>query len=94
MQCSFADHHPSRNPEPDPLENIPWVLLRPLRVCCIQCGLPGLDIGFGGADPFCALENLPEDIQSEIDWDTNVCSDEAIDVPWAECVETVKNDDD
>ena len=53
---------PSRNPKPDLLENVPWVLIRPVQIRCIQGRFSSLDIGFGGIDPFCFLENLPEEI--------------------------------
>ena len=96
MQCPpFAINLPRqlRNPEPDPLENVPRVLVWPVQIRFIQRGFPGLDIGFGGIDPSCALKNLPKGIQDEVDGDANVCGDEVVGSPRHERIESVEQDD-
>jgi hypothetical protein len=65
-----------RNPEPDSLENVSWMLLRPMSVLGIQRRLTGRDVGVGGVDPVCSLEDLPEEVEDEEDWYANVCCKE------------------
>lgn len=95
MQCSPRnDQTPSlRNPEPDLLKNIPWVLLRPVQIRFIQGGFPSLDIGFGGIYKFCTLKDLPEEKQDEVNWYADVRGDEVVGSPRSKCIESVEEDD-
>lgn len=70
------------------------MLLWPVQIRRIQRGLSGLDIGFGGIDPFRTLEDLPEEIQSKVDRDADIGGNEVVGGPRTECVEAVEEDDD
>lgn len=79
-----------RNPEPYPLEDVSGVLFRPdLR---IECSLAGPDVGLVSLDQGRTLEELPEEVQHEVDWDADVGDDEVVDgpVPFCEDGETVE----
>jgi hypothetical protein len=41
-----------RNPEPDSLDDVSWVLLRPVSIFSVQGRLAGGDIGISSRDPF------------------------------------------
>lgn len=64
------------DPEPYSLEDISWCQVGPLSILCIERRLAGVNIGVFRTNPFCALEDLPESVKTEEDWDTNVCSEE------------------
>lgn len=63
----------SCNPEPDPLEEIPWDLLWPLPIFGIERRLPARNISILCLDEGRALPNLPEGIEAEVDRYANVC---------------------
>ena len=85
---------PLRDPEPDPLEDVPWGLHRPVRVSRIKRGLAGLQICFRGSDPLGALEDFPEEVKAEEDGDSDVGGDELVNVErGAPDVETIEDDD-
>jgi hypothetical protein len=58
------------NPEPNPLNHVPWLDLRPdLR---IECSLARPDVSLGCLDEVRAFEDPPEQIEGEVDWDGDV----------------------
>jgi len=65
-----------RNPEPNLLEDVSWMLFRPLGILSIQCSLTSCDIGIFGFDPWGSLEDLPEYVKGKEDWNTNVSGEE------------------
>lgn len=54
------------NKEPDLLPPVMGFALRPMRIRCVQCRLPSLNICFFGLDPPRSPEDLPEQIQPAI----------------------------
>jgi len=70
-----------RNPEPNSLEDVSGVLLRPVEILGIQSCLAGCDIRVGCMDEVSPLEDLPEEVEEEKDWDANVGSKEVSDIP-------------
>ena len=82
------------NPEPDPLEDIPRLPLRPEQVRSIHGSFAGVDIGLHGPDEFRSLEDLPEGVEDEVDRDADIRGDEVVNGPGAEDVEAVEEDDD
>lgn len=67
-----------RNEEPYFLPPIIGFPFWPLRIRCVQCRLPSMNIGFLGLDPPCPLEHLPKKIQRAIHGYTNVSCDEVV----------------
>jgi len=65
-----------RNPKPDSLVDVSWVLLGPLAILCIQCSLAGGDIGISRVDEGGSFEELPERIQQEENRNADVRSQE------------------
>ena len=86
------------NEEPYSLPPIIGFSLWPLRIRCVQCSLPSMNIGFLGLDPPCPLEHLPEKIQRAIHRYTNVGCDEVIAIKFLclarKCVEAIEKDND
>jgi len=80
------------DPEPNPLNPVPWEALRPHNG--VQRRLAGVDIGFGRIPPLGPLEYLPEDVQNEVDGYSNVIGDETVSAE-APCnrVESLEGDD-
>ena len=70
-----------RNPEPNSLDDISRDLLGPVSILCIQSCLACCDVGVGGVDPVGSLEDLPESVQQEEDWNADVGCEEAGDAP-------------
>jgi hypothetical protein len=58
---------PLCNPEPDFLSPVPGKAFRPLD--SIQRSLAGMDVRLGGIAPVGALEDLPEEEETEVDGD-------------------------
>ena len=54
-----------RNPEPYSFSPVPGVAFRPLD--SIQRSLAGMDVRLGGIAPVGALEDLPEEEETEVD---------------------------
>ena len=54
------------NIEPDLLQPTVGLSLRPMRICCVQCRFPSLNICFFGLHPTRPPEDLPEQIQPAI----------------------------
>jgi len=80
----FHQRHEQRlrhlsNPEPDLLKEVSGVLLRP--DLSIHGSLARPDISLGRLDEGFTLEHLPEEIEDDVDGDTDVSSDEVIDAP-------------
>jgi len=71
-----------RKPEPEPLENVPGDLLRPLSILGIQSGLARRDIRISWIVPRSPLKDLPEPVQREEDGDADVGREEV----WVESV--------
>ncbi|KAL8753502.1 MAG: hypothetical protein Q9184_005400 [Pyrenodesmia sp. 2 TL-2023] len=65
-----------------------------MRIRRVQRRLAGEDIRLRGWDPLRLLENFPERVQAEINWDAHIRRDEAIDVERVEDVEAVEDGDD
>ena len=85
------------NEEPYFLPPIFGSSLWPLRIRCVQCRLPSMNIGFFRLDPPCPLEHLPEKIQRAIHRYTNVGCDEVVAIKllclaW-KCVEAIEKND-
>ena len=82
------------NEEPYFLPPIIGFSLWPLRIRCIQCRLPSINIGFFGLDPPCPLEHLPEKIEHAIHRYTNVGCDEVVAIKLLclarKCVEAIE----
>lgn len=67
------------NPEPDLLDPISWVVLWPhLR---IKRSLASPNIRFVRLDELGPLEDLPEEIEAEIDGNSNIRGDEILHAP-------------
>ena len=66
------------NKEPDLLPPIVSFSFWPMRIRCIECRLPSLNICFFGPYPPRPLEELPEQIQHEIYRYTYIGSDEIV----------------
>lgn len=80
------------NPEPDFLNEIPWVVFWPYY--CINGCLASVDISLRRIDPSGSLEELPEEEEAEIDGNTNVIGDKGlIGETSGNAVETVQQDD-
>lgn len=81
------------NPEPYPLQEVPWESLRPVLV--IDGSLASPDIGSLGIHHLTALKDLPEQIQDNKDRDTNIRRDEvcSVEVPSSKDVKSIENDD-
>lgn len=80
------------NPKPDPLNDVARLTLRPHDG--VQTGLSGEYVGLGGVHPLGALEDLPEEEEAEVDGDSDIVGDEAVDLEAAgDGVETVEEDD-
>lgn len=60
----------SCNPKPDPLKEIPRILLRP--DLSVQSRLASPQIGFRRLDELGLLVELPEEEEAEVDWDDDV----------------------
>ncbi len=60
----------------------------------IQRRFARVQIRLGAADEVSALEDAPEQVQAEINWNADVVSDEALVIEtWSECIEAVEKDD-
>lgn len=70
-----------RNPEPNPLKDVPWNLYRPVLILGIKRSLSSRDISVRRLVHLRALEDLPECEQQEEDWDTDICGKEIRYVP-------------
>lgn len=81
------------NPEPYPLQHIPWDPLGPMRIRRIQRRLARCYVGLGRVHPLGPLEDLPEHVQEKVDRDANVVRDETIDVKRLEDVKPVEEGD-
>jgi len=68
-----------RKPEPEPLEPVFGDTLGPFN--SIESSLSGVQIRLSRVDEVSALEQLPEEIQAEVDGDTDVVGEEALVVP-------------
>lgn len=80
----------SCNPEPDLLDPIPGVVLRPhLR---IKRSLPGPDIRLMGLDELGPLEDLPEKVEAQVDGDADVRGDEVLHAPVRAAILVVRED--
>lgn len=86
--------HPLCDPEPNLLPHIPRVQLRPNL--CVERRLARPDICLARLDKARALEDLPKEIQTQIDGNTDVSGHEISDCPIALCedCEAVEEDDD
>jgi hypothetical protein len=69
------------NPEPDLLKEVSGNLLWP-NLSIHGC-LSRPDVGLGGLDKGFALKDLPEEVEDNVDGDTDVSGDEVIDAPLA-----------
>ena len=69
-----------RNPEPDSLDDVSWMLFRPVSILSVQGCLASGDVGIRSRDPFWSLDYLPECVQDEKDWDADVGSKEVCDI--------------
>jgi hypothetical protein len=65
-----------RNPEPNLLEEVLWDLIWPLVILGIKRRLTSRDISISWVDEVCTLEDLPEQVKDEEDWNANVGSEE------------------
>jgi hypothetical protein len=60
-------HHSLRNPKPDLLSHIPGKAFWPHN--SIQGGLASINVCLGRVAPVSALEDLPEQEETKVDWD-------------------------
>lgn len=67
------------DPEPDLLNNVLWDLLWPLAVLGIQSCLSGRDVSIGSFDDGASLPDLPECVEEEEDWSSDVSRKEIYD---------------
>lgn len=85
------------NKEPDLFPPVIGLSLRPMRIRCVQCRLPGLNICFFGLDPPRPLEDLPEQIQPAIYRYAHIGRDEVIVIEClcftGKCVEAIEKRD-
>lgn len=58
------------NPEPHPLDEVPWLILRP--DLSIERSLAGPDVGLAGLDERRTLDDLPANVEQEVDGDDDV----------------------
>jgi len=81
-----------RDPKPDPFKPVPWEALRPND--SVQRRFAGIDIGFGRVPPLGPLEELPENVEAEVNGHSDVVGDERVRVP-AACngIEALEQDD-
>jgi hypothetical protein len=83
---------PLCNPEPDLLEHIPRMTLGPDNG--VKGSLATVKIRISGVDEVSALEDSPEEIETKVDWDSDVVGDEALVIEAAgNGVEAVEEDD-
>jgi len=68
-----------RNPEPNLLEHVAWVLFWP--VLGIDSSLTGEEIDLGRVADVSTLEHLPDKVAEEENWDTDVRGDERLNIP-------------
>lgn len=66
------------NEEPDLLPPIIGFPLRPMRIRCVQCRLPSLNICVFGPDPPRPLEDFPEQIQPAVYRYAHISRDEVV----------------
>lgn len=68
-----------------------------MRICCVECRLPGCNICFFGLNPPRSLEDFPEQIQTQIYRYAYICSDEVTVIEGlclaGECVEAAEQND-
>lgn len=64
-----------------------------MRIRCIQRGLARRDIRLGGIHPLGPLEDLPEEVEQEVDGDADVVCDEVVDAEGLENVEADEEGD-
>jgi len=89
----MRDKHRLSNPEPNPLNDVSRLPLRPYEIRSIHRSFPGLDIRVRRVHPLRSLEYLPEGVQDEIDRNADIGSDEVVDSPRAEDIKAVKDND-
>jgi hypothetical protein len=80
---SHNDHHSIQmytpflcNPEPDFLDDVSWVLYWPVLILSIKRRLARRNIGIVSLNPWTSLEDLPEGIKHEEDWNPDIGSEE------------------
>lgn len=61
-----------------------------MGVGSIQCCLAGEYISLGGIDPSRTLEDLPEQVQYEIYWNSHIRGNELVSLPWFENIEAIE----
>ena len=66
------------NKVPDLLPPIIRFSRRPMRICCVECRLPSLNVCFFGLYPLRPLEDLPEQIQHDIYRYAYIAGDEIV----------------
>lgn len=81
-----------RQPEPELLDPVARNTLWPFN--SIQSSLSSVQISLSGVDKVGALEHSPEEIQAEVNGDTNVIGEECLIIPAAsDRVETIEEND-
>lgn len=60
------------NPVPHPLDDVPWLVLRP--DLSVERGLAGPDVCLAGLDEGRALDDLPDQVQEEVNRDDDVAA--------------------
>jgi len=79
------------NPVPDLLKEVARNILRPYLA--VDCMFARPYIGFSSADETWSLDNLPNNVQSEKDWNSNVRNEEVLNLEATnEGCEPVEND--
>lgn len=86
------------NKEPDLLPQIVGFSLRPMRIRCVECRLPSLNICFFGLYPPRPLEDLPEQIQHDVNRYAYIGGNEIVVIKFlrlaGKCVESIEHKND
>lgn len=69
-----------RNPEPDLLQDVLWDLLWPLSILRIKRCLSSGDVRILWPNPGRTLEDLPEQVEDEENWNADIGSKEVCEV--------------